>query len=55
VRPSRGKIYALEPAEKYGASTRAILRDLGYADAEIDAMISSGLVSESWSREYLPT
>jgi crotonobetainyl-CoA:carnitine CoA-transferase CaiB-like acyl-CoA transferase len=55
VRPSRGKIYALEPAEKYGTSTRAILRELGHADEEIEAMISAGIVSESWSREYLPT
>ena len=51
----RGKIYALEPAEKYGTSTRAILRELGHADEEIEAMISAGIVSESWSREYLPT
>lgn len=55
VRPSRGKIYALEPAEKYGASTRAVLRQLGHTEAEIVDLIAAGVVSESWSREYLPT
>ncbi|MEM7284113.1 MAG: CoA transferase, partial [Pseudomonadota bacterium] len=55
IRPRRGKIYALTAAEKYGASTRSVLRDLNYTDAEIDAMIDAGSVSESWSDEYLPS
>ncbi|WP_423211880.1 hypothetical protein [Paracoccus yeei] len=37
------------------ASTRIILKEEGYADDEIDGMISSGAVSESWSKEYLPS
>lgn len=55
IRPVDAQIYALEPAEKFGASTRSILQDLGYAEAEIDRMIQGGQVSESWSREYLPS
>lgn len=55
IRPTRSTIYAPDPAEKFGASTRAILAELGYAADEIDAMITSGAVSESWSREYLPS
>lgn len=55
IRPAHGTIYALDPAEKFGASTRIILKEAGYADEEIDAMISSGAVSESWSKEYLPS
>lgn len=46
---------AITPAEKYGASTRAVLRDLNYTDNEIDRLIASGTISESWSAEYLPS
>lgn len=55
IRPAHGTIYALDPAEKFGTSTRIILKEVGYADDEIDDMISSGAVSESWSKEYLPS
>lgn len=55
VRSTRGKIIAVTPAEKFGTSTRAVLKDLGYADSAIDAMIKSGNLSESWSEEYLPS
>ncbi|QPC91750.1 CoA transferase [Mesorhizobium sp. INR15] len=54
VRPSRGKVRALAPAEKYGASTRAVLASVGYDDAEIDRMLDSGAASASWSAAYLP-
>ena len=55
IRPAHGTIYAMAPAEKYGASTRSVLRAIGYGDAEIDAMAEAGAVSETWSREYLPS
>jgi crotonobetainyl-CoA:carnitine CoA-transferase CaiB-like acyl-CoA transferase len=55
VRPERGRVILPEPAEKYGASTRQVLRDLGYDDARIDEMIAAAAVSESWSKEYLPS
>lgn len=55
VRLAVGKIRALPSAEKYGASTRQVLRWLQYADAEIDALLTAGDISESWSREYLPS
>ncbi len=55
IRPAVGKVTAVTAAEKYGASTRAVLRDLNYTDTEIDRLISSGTISESWSAEYLPT
>ncbi|MCP1835638.1 crotonobetainyl-CoA:carnitine CoA-transferase CaiB-like acyl-CoA transferase [Bradyrhizobium sp. USDA 4532] len=54
VRSAVGKIYALSPAEKYGASTRQVLQWLQYSEAEIDALLATGAVSETWSREYLP-
>ena len=55
VRPARGKVYALAPAEKYGASTRSVMKELGYDEAEIDVLLQDGTISESWSREYLPS
>ncbi|WP_095081817.1 CoA transferase [Mesorhizobium sophorae] len=54
VRPSRAKVYALASAEKYGASTGAVLAAVGYDDAEIDRMLKSGAASVSWSYAYLP-
>ncbi|SFR18634.1 CoA transferase [Poseidonocella sedimentorum] len=55
VRPTRGKVFALSPTEKFGNSTRDILRELGYSDAAITTMLKSGQLSESWSAEYLPS
>jgi len=54
IRPLRGKIYTLSPAEKYGKSTRSVLKEVGYDDQEIDTMIAEGVASESWSQVYLP-
>ncbi len=55
VRPTRARIYTLAPAEKYGASTRSVLAEVGYSDEQIDALVESGVAAESWSREYLPS
>lgn len=55
IRPKRGRIYPLTPSEKYGASTRCVLEELGHSEEEINRLIEEGVVSESWSREYLPT
>ncbi len=55
IRPAVGKVKAVAPAEKYGASTRAVLRSLNCTDAEIDRLIASGTISETWSAEYLPS
>ena len=55
IRPQRAPVCAPEPAEHYGASTRSVLRGIGYGDAEIDALVACGAVSECWSREYLPS
>jgi len=55
IRPKRGRIYPLAPSEKYGASTRQVLEELGHAGEAIDRLIEEGVVAESWSREYLPT
>ena len=55
VRTTRGKVYSVSPSEKFGASTRTILAELGYADRAVEKMLVSGALSESWSEEYLPS
>ncbi|UWU75779.1 CoA transferase [Bradyrhizobium huanghuaihaiense] len=55
IRLATAKIYALSPAEKYGASTRSVLRRLQYDETDIDALLAAGAISEGWSREYLPS
>lgn len=55
VRPVRSEIKMLSPAEKYGASTRQVLIELGYGEVEIATLAASGAISESWSEEYLPS
>jgi len=55
VRPTSGRIHARAPAEKYGASTRDVLRELGHSDARIEELVRAKDVNESWSLEYLPS
>ena len=55
VRPTTSHISALTPAEKYGHSTRAILQELHFQDERIEQLLEAGVISESWSRQYLPT
>lgn len=55
IRPSRSTIVSPTPAEKYGASTVKILGEVGYTPAEIDKLLADGVISESWSGEYLPS
>lgn len=52
VRPISAKIYTPLPPEKYGASTRQILRSLEYSEREVIELFAAGQASESWSREY---
>jgi crotonobetainyl-CoA:carnitine CoA-transferase CaiB-like acyl-CoA transferase len=54
IRPLRSTIVPLAAASKYGADTRSVLRELGYSPAEIDDMVASQVIAESWSEAYLP-
>ncbi|MCL4144337.1 UNVERIFIED_CONTAM: hypothetical protein GTU68_021450 [Idotea baltica] len=55
VRTKVGKVIALDPPEKFGASTRCIFKEHGYSDQAIDMMLKSGGLNDSWSAEYLPS
>ncbi len=55
IRPSRSSIVSPPPAEKYGASTVSVLEEVGYSAEEIKRLLNDGIVSQSWSTEYLPS
>ena len=54
IRPRNAKIAIPRPAPKYGADTRAILQELGYAQNRIEELLAAGTVAEQWSEKYLP-
>jgi crotonobetainyl-CoA:carnitine CoA-transferase CaiB-like acyl-CoA transferase len=55
VRPDVARVRNLAPAEKFGSSTRAVLRGIGYSDDRMDALLEKRAIGESWSSEYLPS
>ncbi len=55
VRTTISKISVLAPAEKYGTSTVSVLMDLDYSESEIQSLFNKGVISKSWSAEYLPS
>ena len=44
VKMSRTDPCVYRPAQQLGASTRAVLTEIGYSDAEIDAMVERGAI-----------
>ncbi len=55
IRPDEAAIIAVKPAERFGHSTRAILRDIGYEKNEIDSMIDRKIASTGWgNKTFLP-
>ena len=55
IRPGTLPIQHGTPAPKYGADTRSVLTELGYQSTEIEGLLEAGIVSESWSKDYMPT
>jgi len=55
VRVSRAAVVAPRPAQKYGASTGRVLRSVGFSNDEVDDMMATGVISTSWSDDYLPS
>jgi crotonobetainyl-CoA:carnitine CoA-transferase CaiB-like acyl-CoA transferase len=54
IRPQSSPISIPFPARKYGSDSRALLAELGYSTDQIESLIVQGVVSESWSEDYLP-
>jgi len=55
IRPETLPIQHGTPAPKYGEHTRSILTELGYPAKMIERLIEAEIVSESWSKDYMPT
>ena len=55
IRPNTLPIQHGTPAPKYGANTRSVLTELGYQSMEIEQLLGAEIVSESWSKDYMPT
>jgi len=54
IRPQSSCITIPFPTRKYGSDSRALLAELGYSSDDIEILIAQGVVSESWSEDYLP-
>ena len=54
IRPQLGSIKVFPPAQKYGDSTRKVLAMLEYDNQTVEQLLAKGIVSESWSDDYLP-
>ncbi|MBF9015116.1 MULTISPECIES: CoA transferase [unclassified Oceanispirochaeta] len=54
IRPQYASLLTPTPAEKIGTKTRTVLKDLGYSPEETQRLFEEGVVSESWSDQYLP-
>ncbi len=55
IRPNEASIKKVTPTERFGFSTREILKGLNYSDADIDELIRKNVVGLSWGKEYLPS
>ncbi|WP_136681183.1 CoA transferase [Neptunomonas sp. XY-337] len=55
IRPTEARIKAVAPTERFGHSTREVLREVGYSDNEIDDMIERKIAGLGWGKEFLPS
>lgn len=55
IRSTNLPIQHVTPAPKYGVNTLPVLTELGYQATEIKELLDAGIVSESWSKDYMPT
>lgn len=54
VRSRYARLAPLATAEKYGQSTQRVLREIGYSQQEINHLLEKQVISETWSKQYLP-
>lgn len=54
VRVTESIIATPQPGQKYGQSTRDILRAANQDESRIDTLLAEGIASESWGPMYLP-
>jgi crotonobetainyl-CoA:carnitine CoA-transferase CaiB-like acyl-CoA transferase len=54
IRPQYAALAIPAPAVKYGKDTREILAELRFCNEEIKVLFEEGVVSETWSEQYIP-
>jgi len=54
IRANNAKPTGLGDAEKYGQSTRRLMKEIGFTSAECDQLLRSAVIPESWCDQYLP-
>jgi crotonobetainyl-CoA:carnitine CoA-transferase CaiB-like acyl-CoA transferase len=54
VRSRYARMAPLVTAEKYGKSTQRVLTEIGYSQQEINQLLEKQVISETWSKQYLP-
>ena len=54
IRPLRAPLIPTPAFEKYGASTDALMSELGFSAAEIAKMRCDNAISNAWIADYLP-
>ncbi|WP_407333540.1 CoA transferase [Enterovibrio sp. 27052020O] len=54
IRPNIADVVALKPTERFGASSRKVLQELDLSDDVIQQLVDDGVVSDGWSKVFLP-
>lgn len=55
IRPTEASIKAISLPERWGHSTREVLAEMGYNEAEVESMIQCNIASLGWAKEFLPS
>lgn len=55
IRPTEASILALPETERFGHSTRIVLKSIGYSDNKIQSMIDHKIAGTGWGKEFLPS
>ena len=54
IRTCMSRVRRPTPAEKFGHSTRSVLKEYGYSTEVIETLAADGIISDKWSEAYLP-
>ena len=55
IRPTEASILAQPETERFGHSTKTVLKSIGYSDEKIQSMIDDKIAGTGWGKEFLPS
>jgi crotonobetainyl-CoA:carnitine CoA-transferase CaiB-like acyl-CoA transferase len=55
IRPSEANIRMVTLPERWGHSTREVLIEAGYSEAQVASMLERNIASLGWAKEFLPS